>query len=345
MENIKLKRLVIVKDILENYSISLPSYRNFSFFDYYIQRKQLEFFNNCFRNELKLKIATIKKNGTHNRYRWIRRVMLSVGIMFFSYGFMHIPNAIACNYILKNKVAITSIWQLLRQTKERKNEEKSSYLSNKVLLAGAIVLGLGISAIVFHQTGVVRNLFTAKLEEIPLNQLNKVSYTLDEIEFLKTINLEDNIVKKKDIVRGILSHFGKTNLKELLNGKMTINCLNNEFVFTFLTRLLNQATYLTYYEQYLKNIDGINTYVNASSLEELTGIKETVINGLNQIILQNPKRLILFKESMEHVLSIVASGKYYDFTPEIEKILVNDLIGYYLYQNVLDGVKPYYKGK
>jgi hypothetical protein len=341
----KLKRLAIVKHILEIYSISLPSYKNFTFFDYYMQRKQLEFFNNCFRNELKLKITTIKQNGTKNRYRWIRRVILSIGIMFFSYGFMHIPNAIACNYILKNKVAITSIWQLLRQTKERKKEEKSSYLSNKVLLTGAIVLGLGISAILLHQTGVSRNLFTPKFEEIPLNQLNKVCYTLEEIEFLKTINLEDNITKKKDIIKGILTHFGKTNLKALLNGKITINCLNNEFIFTLLARLLNQATYLTYYEQYLKNIDGINQYVNASSLEELSGMKETVINGLNQIILQNPKRLILFKESMEKVLNMVASGKYYDFTPEIEKILINDLIGYYLYQNVLDGVKPYYKGK
>jgi hypothetical protein len=341
MEQINLNKLAILKPIVNNFAVSTFSSTSFNFFHYNLYQKQLEVFKHSIKEDFNVETTEIETKSERRYFRWLKRILLSVAMMSFAYFFMNIPNALACN-VLKNKVAITGLLNVLVKTKETKNEKKAAYVSKKVLLVSGVVVSLVIGAILFHQTGISRNLFTPKLEEIPLPNLPN---TLPDIEILKKINFQENMKARRSMFNTITKAFGKTNFFNLVNGQMEINCLNNQQVFTLLARLLKQLVKITQYESFVKGIDNVEKYVNASDLEDLNEMKEMILRGLNRVILYNPDRLVLFKDYMGQVLTAVESGKSIPFTSEMEKALITDLLGNYLYQNVLDAMKPYYTGK
>jgi hypothetical protein len=341
MKNNKLTKLSVIGSIIDNSSIFKPCCRSFTFFDYHLYQRQVEIFKNSLNKEIKLEINTIETKSKKRYFRWLKRILVSLAMICFAYFFLNIPNAIACN-VLKNKIVIKSLWNVVANTKETKKEEKSSYVSKKVLIIGGVALTLAIGAILFHQTGISRKLFTPKLEEIPLPNLPS---TLPDIEILKNINFQENMKARRSMFNTITKAFGKTNFFNLVNGQMEINGLNNQQVFTLLARLLKQLVKITQYESFVKGIDNVEKYVNASDLEDLNEMREIILRGLNRVILYNPDRLVLFKDYMGQVLTAVESGKSIPFTSEMEKALITDLLGNYLYQNVLDAMKPYYTGK
>jgi hypothetical protein len=338
----KLNQLAIIKNILYNSSVFTTSYVPVTFFDYYFQKTQLEIFQKCLKTEFQLQLVAVKHKTKKNRFRWVRRVVLTLTILLSAYFFVGVPHALACT-VLQNKVVRKTIWDILAKEEETKTEKKSSYVSKKVLIVGGIVLTLAISAILFHQTGMARKLFSPKLEEIPTNTFSHVANTLEEIDLLKKINFDQNIRTRIVMVHNIVNKFGIANWYALRNGEVKIDALNNQQIFTFLTHLLRQAISVLEYEHYVKGIDGIEQYVNNSGFEQLTQMKRTLLGGLNKIIVTNPNRLFLFKDYMEQLLNKIEPGKFMEFTPEKEKELVQNLLAHYLYQNMLDGVKPYYE--
>jgi hypothetical protein len=332
-----------IKPILDHYSYVLKSefnFKTFSFFDYYLYQKQVEVFKDAIKKDTRIQIIQAITRKEKRYLRWLRRILLSGAMLAFSYFFMHIPNALACD-ILKNKVVMRSIWDAFLNYKETKKEEKSSYVSRKILIGGGVILTLAIGAILFHQTGISRKLFTPKLKEIP-STLPTFNDYLPDIEILKKINFDENVSMRRAMFNQIVKTFGKENFYALLNGQLNINSVNNQEVFTVLTRLLKQALQLTRYESFVKGIPNVEKYVNASNIEDLTEMKEIVIRGLNRVIMHYPRRLEGFKDILTEALKAVESGKSFTFTKDTEKLVVNELLAHYLYQNMRDGVRPYY---
>lgn len=331
MKQRKLNQLALIKSILYNSYVFTPEYPRFTFFDYQLHRKQVEIFNNDIQMHIEKERKTKKKY-----WRWIKRI----GVIILSvYAFGGVPNAMACS-ILQNKTAIKSIWSILLKEKETKKDENCSQLSNKILLLGGIILGLSLGAIFFHQTGMSRILFTPKLDEIPLYKLPEACYTLDEKEILKKINFNPNINLRAEILKRVIEKFGDVNFKNLLQGQLRIDYVNNEAIFTFLTAFLTNTAKLARYEKYLKGFEEIETYINPVSLKEVTHLKKILLNNLNEIIGSNPELLMRFKTIMTKVLLKVETEKSFNLSLDLQNAIINDMLTHYFRQRMLTPIQP-----
>ena len=125
MIQLKLKKLSIIKSILYNSRILRGEYRTFTFFDYHLHQKQLEIFKRSIKEDIKLQILNVETKHNKRYFRWLKRLLLSTAMICFAYFFINIPNAFACN-VLKNKVVMKSLWNVVANTKETKKEEKDN---------------------------------------------------------------------------------------------------------------------------------------------------------------------------------------------------------------------------
>jgi hypothetical protein len=334
MEQGKFNKLSIIKFVIENSSV-LPFYQvPCTFFEYYLQKKQLEIFQQSIKHKFTLQICGIKNKTKKNHFRWVQRIALSIGIILSAYFFVGIPRALACT-ILTNKISIKTIWNVLAKEKETKKQEQSSYVSKKILLAGGLILVLSIGAILFHEVGISRVLFTPKLEEIPLYKFNPVSYTLEENELLDKINFDTNLNLRKEMLKLIIRNFGSINFQDLLEGRVSINYVNNEAIFTFLANLLTQAGKLSRYENYLNGFERIETYINPLRLKEARRLRKILLDNLNQIISSNPEQLMKFKTIMTTVLTKVEKGQAFNFSLDFQKAVINEMLTHYFRQRML----------
>lgn len=307
---------------------------NLTFFDYCVFRMKLEQWKEFLQNQLLISlikpINSLSNKTTKKEYKiyhWLNRIIKSLGVVICAYFFVNVPNAFARNYMLNKIGFFGNIWQTVIK-KEKK--EKNFYFSKKFLVIGSLILSISLGAIIYNRETISRVLFTPTFEELPVYARNFVSYTLDERKIINGLNLQKNVETRNQMMELIIKNFGLENVQRLSEGKFNIDHENNEKVFHFLVRVLNQYLRLNIFDNYLI---GYEEYFHPTLINEFKNIKDTVGETLIRSVKNNPATLAFFGSYMKEVVTEVVKKKNFDFTPKIQQEMVNELIKIYLQQS------------